>query len=289
MATEFDEFIRRDLERQKGVFIPVKASILERLLVKNTSCDNMHPNENDEFTFPSVGPSYRIINEYMDSIRVQLRKGEPIFSEPIIVEKVRPKGYLILNGHHRWAASMKLSIKKVPIKIINIASDSDLKQMMEKSKHDKRVTLDLDEVVFRTEKDELIEKVPSFLVGKLSNIRIRFGIPGLFHYLTKNGYDIWVYSSKFYSIDDMKALFKRYSVNVDGIVTAIEKVNKNDTPAAREMKKLIENKYTQTLHIDNDMVLLTGRDEEGFRDFKIEGPEDKWSANVIEIIDSLNK
>ena len=284
MKTEFDEFIQNDLEKQKGIFIPVKAGILERFLVKKTAISNLHPNAEDEFTFPTVGPSYKIISEYMDQIRKNQRLDQPIFDEPLIVEKVRPQGYLLLNGHHRWAAALKLTIKSVPIKIVNVAQESDIRKMIERSNHDKRVTLDLEEIVFRNTDDPLTEPIPG-LSKKIQ--RIRLGIPGLFHYLTKHGYDIWVYSENYYSIDDIKRLFWRYSVNVDGIITGKKKFEKRQSEAAINMRKLIANKYKETIHIDNKMVIHTHRDDPEFIDYKINGPEEKWSANVIDIIETI--
>ncbi|MBP3241914.1 MAG: ParB N-terminal domain-containing protein [Oribacterium sp.] len=35
------------------------------------------------------------------------------WGDPIIVEKMYPDGYMILNGHHRWAAATRLGLKKV--------------------------------------------------------------------------------------------------------------------------------------------------------------------------------
>ena len=130
MRTEFDEFIQSDVEKQKGIYIPVKAGLVERFLVRKTAVSNLHANADDEFTFPTVGPSYKIISEYMDTIRKNQRLDQPIFDEALIVEKVRPQGYLLLNGHHRWAAAMKLSVKTVPIKIVNVAQESDIRKML---------------------------------------------------------------------------------------------------------------------------------------------------------------
>ena len=32
-------------------------------------------------------------------------------SEPIIVQRTKPEGYMILNGHHRWAAAVQTGMK----------------------------------------------------------------------------------------------------------------------------------------------------------------------------------
>ena len=42
-----------------------------------------------------------------------------IFDEPVIVHKMQPDGYLILNGHHRWAAALKTGLDKIRAEIIN--------------------------------------------------------------------------------------------------------------------------------------------------------------------------
>ena len=110
--TEFEKKIYDDVQKQKGTSFTVKASLLERLLVRKTACSNLHPNAEDEFTFENVGPSMRIIGEYEEKFRYNQRHNQPIFDDALIVEKLHPKGYLLLNGHHRWAAAMRCQIKK---------------------------------------------------------------------------------------------------------------------------------------------------------------------------------
>lgn len=73
--------------------------------------------------------------------------------EPLTIEKLYPHGYLLLNGHHRWAAAMRVGLRRVPVEIVNLAQESDIKKILENSKHNKRVTLDLDEVVFKSNDD----------------------------------------------------------------------------------------------------------------------------------------
>ena len=283
--TEFEKKIQDDLNSQKGVSIPVKAGILERLLVRKAKCTDLHANAEDEFTFESVGPSYRIIGEYEEKFRTAIKRNQDPMDDPLIVEKLRPKGYLLVNGHHRWAAAMRCQIKKVPIKIINLAQDSDIMKILEKSNHDKRVTLDLDEVVLRSDKDKNTEKMPSFRMFRI-NYSIKLGIPALFYYLTKNGYDIWVYSSKYYSIDDIQRFFKHYSVHVDGIITGTEKKGSHDD-RSKKREQMMSEKYKITLHIDNDMILATGDVGAKYKKFDLDVPPTEWSRKVIEIIGDM--
>lgn len=285
--TEFDEFVAHDVKKQKGISHPVKASTLERFFVKKVSFESLHPNANDEFTFSEIGPSYKIIAEYEENFRHCIRRNQPVEMEPLTVEKLSPKGYLILNGHHRWAAAKKVGLKKLPVKIVNLAQESDIKKILENSKHNKRVTLDLDEVVFKSNDDPYLEKRLHFPFNLKFKKRIRLGIPALFYFLSKNGYDIWVYSANYYSIDDVKSFFRHYSVNVDGIITGTAKKKQNPTKADAEMEQLIANKYQETLHIDNDLILLTHKETDDFQEYELNANAEDWSRKAITIIGEI--
>lgn len=284
--TEFDEFVAHDVKKQKGISHPVKASTLERFFVKKVSFESLHPNANDEFTFSEIGPSYKIIAEYEENFRHCIRRNQPVEMEPLTVEKLSPKGYLILNGHHRWAAAKKVGLKKLPVKIVNLAQESDIKKILEKSKHDKRVTLDLDEVILRPKDSPYLEKGLNFPFNLRYKQRIRLGIPALFYFLSKNAYDIWIYSANFYSIDDIKRFFFHYSVNVDGIITGAAKKKESDENSAK-IEKMLANKYRETIHIDNELLLLTHKNSEEFKEFPLNSDAAEWSKSIIDIIEGL--
>ena len=90
--SKFDEFIADEISKQKGVYIPVRAGLIERLFVRKAKCTDLHPNAEDEFSIPSVGPSYRIIGEYEKKFREALQFERRVFDEPLTVEKLRPNG-----------------------------------------------------------------------------------------------------------------------------------------------------------------------------------------------------
>lgn len=288
--TQLAEYVANDLERQRGVSIPVRASLLERLIVKRTACTNLHPNADDEFSMDSVGPSYEKINEYETLFRDAMHMDRRPITDPLTVEKLRPNGYLLLNGHHRWAAAMRCGIKRAPIRIINCATESDIKTIIENSLHDKRVALDLDEVVFReADSDYLEKKAFTFPMSLRFKKRLRLGIPALFYFLVKHGYDIWVYAADFYSIDDIQKFFKAYSVHVDGIITGVSKREQYKSEKVVRMNELINNKYKTTLHIDNNMVLETHSKNKEFKEYNFETSEEDWSKKVIEIVEEIEK
>ena len=152
--TEFQQFLDSEVSKYKGVYIPVKAGVLRRLLVKKLPLYKLHPNPDDEFCFPEIGPNYQIITNYEEEMRRfdTDRQGAAVYGgssafEPLYVEKIRPDGYMILNGHHRWAAAVRMGLRKVPIKIVNLTQQMDVERMLRNATHDKRVAMDLDEVL----------------------------------------------------------------------------------------------------------------------------------------------
>lgn len=261
---------------------------MERLLVKKLPCSRLHPNAQDEFTFPDIGPHYGIIAQYEEQIRENKRHGNPVFEEPIMVEKLHPHGYLILNGHHRWAAAVRQKVGLIPVEIINLAQESDIQKILENSKHDKRATFDMDEVVFRPEGTPFLEKELGFPYSIKHKKRIRLGIPVLFYNLSKNGYDIWLYSANYESIDDVRDYFRCYGVHVDGIITGMAKDKKSTTSKRAGVEKLIANKYAVTLHVDNDMILRTEKKSGEFQERSLD-PGENWSKEAIAFTEELAK
>lgn len=185
---------------------------------------------------------------------------------------------------------MRCGIKRVPINIINCATESDIEKILEKSQHDKRVAIDLDEVVFRNSDYPYLEKKAfSFPMSLRFKQRIRLGIPALFYYLVKNRYDIWVYAADYYSIDDIQKFFRTYSVHVDGIITGVGKREQNKSESEMRMKELIANKYNMTLHIDNHSVIETNGKTKEFEEYEIDSTEEKWAKKTIAIIEEIKK
>ena len=288
--SEFDEFVQNDVKKQKGVYMPVQASLAERLTTRHLPMEKLHPNPDDEFAFPDIGPNYQIISKYVEDIMTAYRmKLEPFDDDPIIVEKLHPEGYLILNGHHRWAAAMRMHLKKIRVKIVNLALESDIKKIIEKSEHNKRATLDLDEVVFKSGDKKGLEKPLGFPYNLRYKQRLRLGIPALFYALSKRGYDIWVYSSNYYSIDDIRDFFRCYHVYVDGIITGLAKKNAQTNKKSNKIEKLMSSKYGITLHIDDDMLLRTKKQTEEFEEYKLDVPPEEWAKKAITIIEEIER
>ncbi len=282
--TAFDEFIAQEIRDSRGTRFPVKVSVLERLLTKQARCTDLHPNPDDEFCDPEIGPCYRIISEYQHQYVNTLRTSEQYYEgEPIIVERMHPDGYRIVNGHHRWAAALRIGAEKIPVRVVNLAHRDDVKKILENSRHTKRAAFDLDEVIFREEGDAPLERALPFPWKNLYKERIRLGAPALFHELAVNGYDIWVYSARYLSSDYVQKLFARYHVKVDGVMTAIGKRAKTGDDG-QSLEKMISEKYAFTLHIDNDSVLQIFPGTKDFREFPLGGEAADWSHEAMDAL-----
>ena len=255
-------------------------------MVRKAKPEMLHPNPDDEFCDPAIGPNYGIIGDYIKMIRQYGSLTPNSWDEPLIVEKVHPDGYMLLNGHHRWGAAIRIGFSPLPISIVNLTQETDIEQMIRHSKHDKRVTLDLDEVVF-CQGEDAAEKPFPFPRNKVFKERIRRGIPALFHYLAKQGYDIWVYTAQYYSMEYIRAYFRRYAVQLDGIITGTGRKTKDSVEARKRTEKLFNRQYTETLHIDREALLRTMRDTGTFEEYSIEEPAEEWSWAVMNIVRGL--
>jgi len=115
----FMNYVLEDLASTEGKREVVRAGMIERWRVKFIDPEEMHANPDDDFSKISVGPCDRIINEYVRQIPHLLRFEQEVFSDPVLVYKLRSGGYLILNGHHRWAAALKTGLAKLRAVIVN--------------------------------------------------------------------------------------------------------------------------------------------------------------------------
>ena len=289
--TKFDDYIGEEVRKYKGVYRPLRAGVLRRVFVRKLACKRIHPNPDDEFCDPKIGPNYDIVSQYSEEIRAaRLKENNPLlFKERIIVERIHPDGYMLLNGHHRWAAAMRMGLPKIRAKVVNLTHVSDIQEMLRNAKHDKRVTLDLDEVVFVSKPDEEAEKPLSFPFSKLYKERLRRGIPALFHYLKREGYDIWVYSASYYSMDHIRRYFGLYRAWVDGVVTGMGRKSRDLADQKKNLEALIAKKYPQTIHIDSGSLLLINSQTRDYEEFALSGNTATWSQEIMEIIGAFDK
>ena len=295
-ATLFEKFLEEEVEKVRGVSYPVKPLLLTRLLVRKAPLSKLHPNPDDEFCDPAIGPNYKIISQYEKMFReygpgnTSVSYSQKSAGEPLEVLKIRPDGYQILNGHHRWAAAWRTGIRRMNIHILNLTTKSDIENMLKASRNDRRVTLDLDETVFCAlpgEENGFEKPLPS-LFRKACSQQIRRGIPALLHYLALHGYDIWVYTSQYLSLEHLRFLFIYYHCPVTGLVTGTARKFPAGFDLRKSIESMVKKRYRSTVHIDNDMLLKTFTDSKEFREVPISRSSGPWAQAVIDAFEKLD-
>ena len=282
--TSFQVFLEEEINRCKGVYVPVKTGFPKRVFIRWTSCKKLHPNPEDEFCDPKIGPNYEVISNYQHDIRVaKFHAQARLFNERLVVEKARPDGYIIVNGHHRWAAAVRMDIRNVPIKVVNLTQASDIQKMLQNAKHDRRVTLDLDEVVFVSGQDTAVEKALPFPANRIYKERLRLGIPALFRYFKTHGYDIWVYTARCDSMEYIQYLFKWYGVRLNNIITGTVRQSKASAEEWKRLEALFANQYATTIHLDAKSLMRVTSGAKSYEEFALTGDPMTWSKEVMEI------
>ena len=282
---ELVEYVQEQINKYDGVAHALKASLPERMFRKTMNVKYMHPNPVDEFTHKDVGPSFRILNEYREQLRQAKREGGRIFDEKIIVEKMAPDGYLILNGHHRWAAATLERQKKVRVSVVNVTHGDDVHRMLNKSTRSKRVAMDLDTVIFASEDCKFIERAGNKFLSHFYSEKIMLGRAGLIERLHAMDYDVWVYTRGYHSTEYIEKLFGCYNVTIDGIINGVGK--NNDPEKAAEMRERIEQKYTLSLHIENERVSFIDKSTREFISREVIVDTKDWSKKMLAIISEI--
>lgn len=119
MGDSFSTRIQKDLKKFSGKRQIVRASILDIMTVRHLSPDQMHANPDDDFVNPKVGPNEEIIEKYIEEARRDMEMEAMSFDEPIMVAKMEDGEYMIVNGHHRWAAAIKVGLNQVRVVVVN--------------------------------------------------------------------------------------------------------------------------------------------------------------------------
>lgn len=258
---------------------PVKAGHLERMFRKELSPLVMHPNPDDEFSVPEIGPNMEIIGRYKDIIR----NSPPVmgiqFEEPVIVEKMLPKGYMLINGHHRWAAAKQMGLEKINARVVNLIHKSDLNRMSELCRGEKLVSFDLDEVVFAADPSEA-EKPLSFFKRRHYTERIRRGVPEVFAAFKEKGFDVWVYTSGYRSEEYLRTLFKAYKAEPDGMINGF---GERKSKRQKEIIHSLFDSYKESVHVDLAGVVVSHPGSSDFTQTDIDKNSD-WAEQVVGIV-----
>lgn len=284
---DYTRYVLEDIEKYKNTRKIKKSGIIERLIIKRISPKKLHPNPDDEFSIDSVGPNFSIVSKYVEEARLLEARDMTIFEEPIIVEKMAPDGYMLINGHHRWFAAVRMNIKKLHINITNLVHEADITRMLESSNNNKRVAFDLDEVLLATTENSC-ETVTEKIQSKQIKERLKKGVPDVIKALQNRGYDVWVYTAGYFTEDYIRAIFKLYKLEVSGIINGVNPEKKNNSDEVKRTRERMAKKYKTVLNIDNESVVRINSENKDYNQYSITKNEAEWSREVVNIIEREN-
>ena len=121
-----------------------------------------------------------------------------------------------------------------------------------------RVSFDLDEVLFVSQRTHKVEPALPFPLNKIYIERLRFGTPKLINSLQQMGYDVWVYTSSFRTQKYIKHLFMFYGVKFNGIVNGQRHLKEVQGQRREILPQKVPPRYNISLHIDDETVIDNG-------------------------------
>ena len=281
-SKDYVELVQADLEKYSGLIRPVKARFFERFLIRRASVRKLHANPEDEFSMTDIGPNYAIVRNYTMSyinIKRETLSKKNAALEPLIVEKVKPRGYLILNGHHRWLAAYTAHKKTLPIQIVNFIHESEILQSLRNTNNRVCVSFDLDEVIRVPGDAKNVEPKPKNVRSLLYRETIREGTPALIDALRRMGCDIWIYTGQYLSEGHIRALLKLYHVKVDGVVNGMK-----NQKAMGNVKKHFTERYDASVHVDVNGVTCVDTKSRSYATTDLTKGESQWASEAIAAI-----
>lgn len=84
---EYQSKVIDDINDFKSFNHSVKASFLERAIIKRVSKSRLHPNPADEFSVPEVGSNYGIVSDYEERFRQAIGRSMDPFQNDLTVDR----------------------------------------------------------------------------------------------------------------------------------------------------------------------------------------------------------
>ncbi|MBQ9289857.1 MAG: ParB N-terminal domain-containing protein [Clostridia bacterium] len=253
---------------------PVKSSLLKRLLVISAPVTSLHPNPEDEFTDPNIGPDEEIVNDYAKKISYSRSMLNPLPMKPLIVERISTGGYMILNGHHRWLAAKRQGVKKLPIMIVNATHEDDVLNRMKELENSMCVSFDLDEVLLCPDASVPLDHL-SFPRNLLYKWPVRKDAGSLLSELRRLGFDVWVYTGNYKAPELIQKTLKAHGGMADGIISGMNLAKSNTT-----LKTAFTQKYNTILHVDSERILWVHPATKEFDSLELSRDAD-WANDAI--------
>ena len=163
---------------------------------------------------------------------------------------------------------------------------------MKQGRNDKpkmRVSFDLDEVLFVLPETHKTEPPLHFPFNYIYKERLRLGTPDVIRTLQSQGYEVWVYTSSFRSMNYIKGLFRHYHVKFDGIVNGNRHLKEVQRNNKEQLPQKLPSKYRISLHIDDEAIVCSLGKQYGYNVYQLNAQDDDWKEKVIACADKIRK
>lgn len=262
ITEEYQKLVLDDLDRNSGLYHVVPAGFFERSIIKKMPLSKLHPNPDDEFSDPAIGPNYQIVSDYAKEFLAAIEFEKPKIMDPLVVEKLSTGEYMLLNGHHRWMAACRLNLQKVPVEVVNPVSIETIMKNLEKSERTRCMSFDMDEVLLNSE-------------GNL-----RPGAAALINELHALGFDVFIYTGQYIPEKKINKMLRKQGTMVEGIINCYKK----KTNSEGRLSTFLKNKYELLSHADNDLLIQVNTKTKDAVTKDIVAREDLWASTLISIL-----
>ena len=152
-----------------------------------------------------------------------------------------------------------------------------------------RVSFDLDEVLFVSPRTHKTEPAPPFPWDRIFPERLRLGTPELIRSLQAAGYQVWIYTSSERSERYIRRLFRRYGVELDGIVNAQRHLREVQGNRRERLPQKVPSRYRISLHVDDEAVIASWGREYGFHTYLLNAQDDDWKEKIIAYAERIRR
>ena len=152
-----------------------------------------------------------------------------------------------------------------------------------------RVSFDLDEVLFVSPRTHKTEPAPPFPWDRIFPERLRLGTPELIRSLQAAGYQVWIYTSSERSERYIRRLFRRYGVELDGIVNAQRHLREVQGNRRERLPQKVPSRNRISLHVDDEAVIASWGREYGFHTYLLNAQDDDWKEKIIAYAERIRR
>ena len=276
---DYEEKVLDDIKNNVGIYTPVHSSILRRIVTRKVPIGMIHPNPIDEFSDSKIGPNFGIVGDY-----VHRYVNDSDFNEPLIVERLSNGEYMLLNGHHRWLAANRLGKKSMPVQLVDVVTEESIYEAIRNSKNNMCVSFDLDEVLLTDGAEVPLDKEIGWPLNKIYKKYLRKNASVLINDLRSMGFDVWIYTGEFYSVEYIKLLLSLHNTKVDGIINGMAK-RKN----SKAIQEIFAKNYKLSVHIDNDSVICVDTQAKDYEIKELKNNPVSWASDVMIGLKSMDK